>query len=909
MFNSTLNHHNHQSTMLIEKRKTQQYWIKRLNHYLRCLDYRIGDYLRLRGNLQKTISSNNSNNNTNCLSDGFISSSSTVTKLKSEQFYTMENLFFKYHSIYCHSGNNYQDRKCTLHRKTRMKPYLLHSKVNLLHHEEVNDRRRRRKRWQLQDDNYCEQNDQIEQQSINVKEHFEEFVKNATNKDINESNWHVFTLNNKELLKSGMDHEGKADGVDEGDCMKHGTQDEESIQLSKHFNSLQRQEDGEDREGNDVESNGSSVDLAYENMKSLLLNGISHDSGLGNSGQAANNLTDIEATNKDTTYKAVESSTTSSNDVQRQGPVSDYALDLTVNKIISDNLNNKTLFPSTSSQGTLSHPRSESNRQQIIHDQFYHYLKSISMNYLLHDHSNSVSSSVHHPNVPLNTTSTMETSATMTTAINAELPPSFYSNTAINELSELSKNSLITTNTGHSLHPDFHTSSLYPYQHFQASHQPTSASSVDLFTAAAYAAAIVQPFYQQTVTKNTNDIIAPLSTLSLPVPINDNTSFSMNSSFYPSHQLNKPNIISSGSGGEVNHSLNQFPPFIQSAVMTMMKNTRLAYSEDDRCSSITYPSFPQTLLSIFNNSSCNWPPKSSTPVPNDLTTNSHNNNNNSDNNGVQYKLQLRNSIPTTATITTSSYHHNYRHHIPQSAVINDEDYLMNEENVDEIPPECSPSRNISSPPPQQMLNNFNECMDSSNKVTEHSSLSHQQQQQQTQSNSSSSRPPRSSEDYLEQFMKIDQSQNILWRQLADRFQRTLGPNQCGVCNKVLSCRSALTMHYRVHTEERPFVCIICDKRFSTKGNLKTHLGQHHETIEAYRTAVAIAMATGGALPRPPPMSSSTTISPTNPISIPTIITCETITNQIPISSSPSTSSTNSSLSSPNHNQTIQITLN
>ncbi|KAF6767831.1 hypothetical protein AHF37_11998 [Paragonimus kellicotti] len=60
---------------------------------------------------------------------------------------------------------------------------------------------------------------------------------------------------------------------------------------------------------------------------------------------------------------------------------------------------------------------------------------------------------------------------------------------------------------------------------------------------------------------------------------------------------------------------------------------------------------------------------------------------------------------------------------------------------------------------------------------------------------------RPSEDYLEQFMKVDPSQNILWRQLADRFQRTLAPNQCGVCNKILSCRSALTMHYRVHTGE------------------------------------------------------------------------------------------------------------
>ena len=60
----------------------------------------------------------------------------------------------------------------------------------------------------------------------------------------------------------------------------------------------------------------------------------------------------------------------------------------------------------------------------------------------------------------------------------------------------------------------------------------------------------------------------------------------------------------------------------------------------------------------------------------------------------------------------------------------------------------------------------------------------------------------------------------------ERNSNKTDPNQCVVCKRILSCQSALKMHYRTHTGERPFRCRICSRAFSTKGNLKTHMNIH-----------------------------------------------------------------------------------
>ncbi|XP_062454761.1 sal-like protein 2 [Rhea pennata] len=55
-----------------------------------------------------------------------------------------------------------------------------------------------------------------------------------------------------------------------------------------------------------------------------------------------------------------------------------------------------------------------------------------------------------------------------------------------------------------------------------------------------------------------------------------------------------------------------------------------------------------------------------------------------------------------------------------------------------------------------------------------------------------------------------------------------GRHRCRFCAKAFGSDSALQIHLRSHTGERPYKCNVCGNRFTTRGNLKVHFHRHRD---------------------------------------------------------------------------------
>ena len=60
----------------------------------------------------------------------------------------------------------------------------------------------------------------------------------------------------------------------------------------------------------------------------------------------------------------------------------------------------------------------------------------------------------------------------------------------------------------------------------------------------------------------------------------------------------------------------------------------------------------------------------------------------------------------------------------------------------------------------------------------------------------------------------------------------VGPKQfaCPFCSKIQRKRAEMIRHIRVHTGEKPFICVTCGFQTNQNGILQKHIKRSHQSI-------------------------------------------------------------------------------
>ena len=64
------------------------------------------------------------------------------------------------------------------------------------------------------------------------------------------------------------------------------------------------------------------------------------------------------------------------------------------------------------------------------------------------------------------------------------------------------------------------------------------------------------------------------------------------------------------------------------------------------------------------------------------------------------------------------------------------------------------------------------------------------------------------------------------------FMREKKPFQCDICQKSFTQKASMTTHIlTIHEGKKPHQCEICDERFTMKHHMKRHLKSAHSLVE------------------------------------------------------------------------------